>query len=106
MNLSRAQLLETEVARLEQELALLDRQWTKRPWLLLFALAAIPAYFVFGGEVAAVVLLATPALVAVQSYLLHFRREECRELIAETRRQLAGSREKRSATLGAALLQR
>lgn len=84
----RKALLEAEVARLQAELATLERQWDRKHRLMLFGLAAIPAYLLFGGLVAAVVLLCTPALVATQAYLLYVRRMECRQLIDETRREI------------------
>lgn len=84
----RIPLLEAEVRRLDDELALLERQWNRKHWLALFALLGIPAYFVFGGLVAFVVVICTPALVGTQAYLLWVRRGECRQLLAETRRDL------------------
>jgi hypothetical protein len=85
----RRELLEAEIERLQRELEVLERQWQKKHLLALFGLAAIPAHFAFGRLVAAIVLLCTPALVATQAYLLYVRRAECRQLIDETRREIA-----------------
>ena len=85
---ARAPLLEAEVTRLEHELSILEHQWRRKYRLAAFALVAIPTYFLFGGLVAAVVLACTPALIAMQSYLLAVRRAECRQLMKETRREL------------------
>lgn len=84
----RIPLLESEVKRLENELSILERQWNRKHLLALFALAGIPAYFLFGGLVAFVVVMCTPVLIGVQSYLLWVRRGECRQLMAEARRDL------------------
>ncbi len=85
-------MLEAEVTRLNGELALLERQWSRKHLLAVFGLFAIPAYFLFGGLVAAVVLFCTPALIATQAYLVGIRRMECRQLIAETHRELAAAK--------------
>lgn len=87
-NADRIPLLESEVTRLEHELSILQRQWDRKHLLAFFGLLAIPAYFLFGGLVAGVVVLCTPALVATQAYLLAVRRVECRQLISETKREL------------------
>ncbi|AKF09710.1 hypothetical protein [Sandaracinus amylolyticus] len=84
----RIPMLQSEVTRLEHELSILERQWHRKHRLAFFALLAIPAYFLFGPLVAGVVLVCTPALIGVQAYLLGVRRMECRQLIAETKREL------------------
>lgn len=84
----RERLLHAELARLRSELAVLERQWERKHWLAAFGLCAIPAYF-WGPVYAAIVVLCTPALVAVQAYLLAVRRSECQELIAEAEEELA-----------------
>jgi hypothetical protein len=85
----RQQLLHQEIERLTAELGILERQWGKRHYLLLFGLLTIPAYFVFGAPALALGLLGTPALFATQSYLLAVRRTECKQLIDEARRSIA-----------------
>lgn len=92
----RIAMLEAEVTRLEGELRALDRHWARKHHLAVFALLAVPAYFLFGGVVATVIVLCTPALVATQAYLLAVRRVECRQLIDETRRELSYARQLRS----------
>lgn len=88
----RIAMLEAELIRLDGELAILNRQWSRKHLLAVFGLLAIPAYFLFGGLVAGVVLFCTPALIATQAYLVGVRRMECRQLIAETHRELARAR--------------
>jgi hypothetical protein len=84
---SRRELLEAEITRLHAELASLDRQWARKYWLGLFALAAVPAWFL-SETVAMATLISSPILVGVRAYLLAVRREECRQLIHETQREL------------------
>jgi len=84
----RETLLTEELERLKKELAVLDRQWARKHYLGAFGLLAIPAYF-YGVAYTIIVLLCTPALIAVQAYLIGVRRNECRELIAEARGELA-----------------
>ena len=85
---SRASLLEAEVKRLENELKTLRSQWNKRHYLFAFIVLSIPAYFILGRVYAVIAVLCTPALFATQSYLLYIRQNECRELIAEAKRDL------------------
>lgn len=85
---NRASLLEAEVKRLENELKTLRSQWNKRHYLFAFVVLSIPAYFLLGKVYAAICVLCTPALYATQSYLLYVRQNECRELIAEAKRDL------------------
>ena len=85
---NRASLLEAEVKRLENELKTLRSQWNKRHYLFAFILLAIPAYFLMGKVYGVIAVLCTPALYATQSYLLYIRQNECRELIAEAKRDL------------------
>lgn len=87
----RTALLEAELQRLEREHAVLDRQWNRKHWLGGFALLAIPAAY-WGFAYVFMVLLLTPSLIAVQSYLLAVRRNECRELMAEAKHELASLR--------------
>lgn len=94
----RTAMLEAEVTRLEGELRMLDRAWSRKHLLAAFGLFAIPAYFLFGGLVAGVVLFCTPALIATQAYLVGVRRYECRQLIDETRRELAYARQRADVT--------
>jgi len=82
-------LLEAEVVRLRGEMAHLERQWARKFRLVAFALTAVPAYLLFGGVVAGVVVACTPALVATQAYLLYVRMVECSQLIRETRAEIA-----------------
>ncbi len=86
-NTQRETLLTEELERLKKELAVLDRQWARKHYLGVFGLLAIPAYF-YGVAYTIIVLLCTPALIAVQAYLIGVRRNECRELIAEARGEL------------------
>ena len=81
-------LLEAEIARLDKELGILQRQWDKKERLLFFGLAAIPVYFVWGGFGAFVVIGCTPFLLLTQAYLLGIRRMECRQLIAEAKNDI------------------
>ncbi len=87
-NAERADMMAEEIERLKKQLAVLDRQWSQKHYLALFGLLAIPAFFV-GVMYGVIVLLCTPALVLTQAYLVGIRRAECRELIAEARRELA-----------------
>lgn len=80
--------LAAELERLQKELAVLERQWSRKHLLGLFGLFAIPAYFV-GPAYALIVIVCTPALIGTQAYLLGVRMAECKELIAETRMELA-----------------
>ncbi len=85
---ARITLLEGEVDRLRKELAILERQWARKHLLAAFGLLALPALY-FGTLYAMIFLLCTPALVATQAYLIGVRRSECRELIEESRREIA-----------------
>lgn len=76
-------LLSAELVRLESELGVLDGQWNKRHYLLLFGLLTIPGYLWLGPSALALGLIGTPALFATQSYLLAVRKAECVQLIAE-----------------------
>jgi len=87
-NAERAEMMVEEIERLKKQLAVLDRQWSPKHYLALFGLLAIPAFFA-GVMYGVIVLLCTPALVLTQAYLVGIRRAECRELIAEARRELA-----------------
>lgn len=85
----RAALLEAEITRLQAELVVLERQWSRKHWLGLsilivipLAIAQVPAVWIL------VTLLAAPSLVATQAYLLWVRRRECHDLIAQARRDL------------------
>lgn len=82
-------ILSAEVIRLERELGVLEAQWKKRHYLLLFGFLTIPAYFALGPSALALGLIATPALFATQSYLLAVRKSECLQLIAEAKRSIA-----------------
>jgi hypothetical protein len=81
-------MLTAELERLHEELAILQRQWDRKHLLGLFGILAIPAYFV-GPAYALIVVICTPALIGTQAYLLAVRMAECKELIAETRGELA-----------------
>ncbi len=85
----RHRILTDEVARLERELGVLEAQWNKRHYLLLFGLLTIPGYFWLGPSALALGLIGTPALFATQSYLLAVRKSECAQLIAEAKRAIA-----------------
>ena len=87
-----ARLYRAEIERLGREAILLDRQWKTKYWLGLFALAAVPIYFVAGRFWAGIAIVMTPALVATQAYLLAVRRSEVRELLAEAKNALASLR--------------
>ena len=80
--------LEAEIARLETELLVLHRQWTKKHWLMLFGLLAIPAHLFLGPFFAGIVIVCTPLLVLTQAYLLYVRRAECAQLIDEARYEI------------------
>lgn len=85
---ARITLLEGELDRLRKELAILERQWARKHLLAAFGLFALPALY-FGALYAVIILLCTPALIGTQAYLIGVRRSECRELIEETKRELA-----------------
>lgn len=76
-------LLSAELVRLEGELGVLEAQWNRRHYLLLFGFLTIPGYLWLGPSALALGLIATPALFATQSYLLAVRKAECVQLIAE-----------------------
>lgn len=82
-------LLEAEIGRLQSEITVLDRQWNRKHWLGLVALAAIPL-MIAGAQPMWIVIavLAAPCLVATQAYLLYVRRRECHELIAQAKRDV------------------
>lgn len=82
-------LLSAEVVRLERELGVLEAQWNKRHYLLLFGFLTIPGYLWLGPSALALGLIGTPALFATQSYLLAVRKSECAQLIAEAKRSIA-----------------
>lgn len=85
-------LLRAEIERLGRERVVLERQWAKKYWLSVFALAAVPVYFLAGGFWAVVTVAMTPALVATQAYLLMIRRSEVAELLGEAKHALAALR--------------
>lgn len=85
----RAGLLKAEIVRLEAEIVVLDRQWSKKHWLGLIALAAIPLMIARVSPLWVVVaIIAAPSLVATQAYLLYVRRRECRHLIEQAKQDL------------------
>jgi hypothetical protein len=92
---ARAALLDRELERLNQELAVLNRQWDQKYRLGLFAVLAIPVAY-WGLAYSVIVILCTPALIATQAYLIGVRRAECLELIGEAKRELATLRKKSS----------
>lgn len=82
-------LLNAEIGRLESEIVVLDRQWSKKHWLALFGLVAIPLMIAGVAPLwIAITVIATPCLVATQAYLLYVRRRECHELIAQAKQDL------------------
>lgn len=85
----RRALVEANLARLRAELVVLERQWERKHHLAAFGLLTIPAAYFWGLPALIGGLLATPALVLTQAYLIGIRRMECRELISESERRLA-----------------
>lgn len=85
----RSDLLKAEIVRLETEIVVLDRQWNRKHWLGLVALVAIPLMIARVPPLwVAIAVIAAPALVATQAYLLYVRRRECRHLIEQARQDL------------------
>ena len=89
-------MLESEVTRLQKELAVLQRQWDQKYRLGAFGLLALPAAY-WGLAYSLIIVLCTPALIATQAYLIGVRRNECRELIGEAKREIAMLRKKLAA---------
>jgi hypothetical protein len=86
----RAKLLEAEIVRLQAEIVVLNRQWSRKHWLGAVALVAIPLMILHVEPMwVAIAVIAAPCLIATQAYLLYVRRRECVELIAEARRDLS-----------------
>ncbi len=85
----RADLLRAEIQRLEAEIQVLDRQWSRKHWLGLSVLVVVPM-MIFGVAPLwiALAVLAAPCLVATQAYLLWVRRRECRHLIEQAEQDL------------------
>jgi hypothetical protein len=90
---ARVAMLEGELVRLQKELAILQRQWDQKYRLGAFGLLALPAAY-WGLAYSVIIVLCTPALIATQAYLIGVRRNECRELIAEAKRELTTLRKK------------
>jgi hypothetical protein len=90
---ARIAMLEGELVRLQKELAILQRQWDQKYRLGAFGLLALPAAY-WGLAYSVIIALCTPALIATQAYLIGVRRNECRELIAEAKRELTTLRKK------------
>ena len=93
---ARLSMLESEVTRLQKELAVLQRQWDQKYRLGAFGLLALPAAY-WGLAYSLIIVLCTPALIATQAYLIGVRRNECRELIGEAKREIAMLRKKLAA---------
>lgn len=85
---TRRELMEAEVLRLESEQVKLERDFRRVPFLLVFGLAAIPAYFLWGGLAALYGVLFTPCLVITAFYLVGVRRAENRQNLIEMRQSL------------------
>jgi len=82
----RTPLLKAEIIRLESEIEVLNRQWSKKHWLGLVALVAVPLMIAGVQPLwVAIAVIAAPCLVATQAYLLYIRRRECIELIAQAK---------------------
>lgn len=95
---AREKLLLDEITRLQGELKVLERQWGRKHWLGLTALIAIPLLaFGLPPVYALIAIVQAPCLVATQAYLLWVRRNECRELIGQARRDLVTVRDRLSA---------
>src|SRR6185369_10678246 len=85
----RIALLKAEIGRLESEITVLDRQWSKKHWLGLFGLVVIPLMIAGVAPLwIAIAVIATPCLIGTQAYLLYVRRRECHHLIAQARQDL------------------
>lgn len=70
--------MEVEAERLEQELATLEREWTRVHHYGWIGVLALPAGIVWGPFAAGLALLTTMLLVATAAYLLYVRRKEAR----------------------------
>jgi hypothetical protein len=85
----RIRLLKAEIVRLHAEVAVLDRQWSRKHWLAAFGLVAIPLMIARVPPIfIAITVIATPCLVATQAYLLYIRRRECKALIEQAKTDL------------------
>jgi hypothetical protein len=80
--------MEREVERLEGEALVLERDWRRVPALMVFALTALPAYWIWGSVAAFYAILCAPCLVITALYLVGVRRAENRQALAELRKQL------------------
>ena len=69
----RASLLEAEIIRLEGELAILERQWNRKWRLIVFAVLAVPAYFLFGASIAVLIVLTIVVVLVLYGYLRRAR---------------------------------
>ena len=86
---ARTPLLKAEITRLENEIVVLNRQWSRKHWLGLVALVAIPLMIARVPPLwIAISIIASPCLVATQAYLLYVRRRECLELIEQAKLDL------------------
>lgn len=76
MSESLKQKYRVEIARLDADIADLERLWTQVPWFALTALLAPVVGFVWGWGAAVVELLVSAALVGTRAYLLAVRKSE------------------------------
>lgn len=81
--------MEVELDRLRAQAEALERDWHRIPFLFVFWLTAIPAYFMWGVMAMIYALLLTPCMVIAAFYLVGVRRAETKHYIAEMRRDLA-----------------
>src|SRR6476619_3034704 len=98
MNETSRKKYETELRRLDEQAAELERQWRHTPRFALFALLAPVVGFKFGFGAAMVELMVSAALVGTYSYLIGVRKSENRWTRNSVARELeAAQQESRSA---------
>lgn len=77
-----------EVERLHREIASLDRDWARVPYLLFSLLLTIPAGLIWGWVAAQLVLICAVSLVGTAAYLIGVRRREYRGELEDLTRDL------------------
>jgi hypothetical protein len=88
----RERRLRAEIERLEGQLATVERERRRMPWLLVSAVLAIPAAVVWGLFAAALVLLGAVTLFGTGYYLVAVRHSEYQGELDDARRDLKHTR--------------